>query len=87
MKKKEFDNMLKKALEEYAKLEDERLEKELANIEEHKFSPEHEAKMEELFKQVREKEEQKEKKRKYIIKCLEFILIVLCCIIVAKIID
>ena len=37
MKKKEFDNMLKKALEEYAKLE-------------------------ELFKQVREKEEQKEKR-------------------------
>lgn len=87
MKKKEFDNMLKEALEEYIIMDEKRIEKELENNKEHKFSLEHEAKMEELFRQIREKEGKKEKRKQFVIKFLKLILVLLCCIIVAKIID
>ena len=87
MKKKEFDNMLKEALEEYIIMDEKRIEKELENNKEHKFSPEHEVKMEELFRQIREKEGKKEKRKQFVIKFLKLILVLLCCIIVAKIID
>ena len=53
MTKSEFDHLIKEALEMYMKEENERMEKELAKMDEVKFSKRHERRMKKLFRDLR----------------------------------